>query len=75
MRLINKGSLYARAGLAEYWIVNLADRRLEVRREAAPDASAPFGWRYRSIQVLGPEGSVVPLAAPAASVCVTDLLP
>src|SRR5262245_2313464 len=32
-----KGSLYARAGIADYWIVNLPDRCLEIYREAVPD--------------------------------------
>src|SRR3989442_2732717 len=41
----HKGSLYARVGLADYWIVNLIDRVLEVRREPAPDPAASFGWR------------------------------
>src|SRR5687768_16535808 len=36
----HKGSLYARAGLADYWIVNLPDRRLEVYRGPVPDAAA-----------------------------------
>jgi Uma2 family endonuclease len=33
----HKGSLYARARLSEYWIVNLADRMLEVYRYPRPD--------------------------------------
>ena len=71
----DKGSLYARAGLGEYWIVNLVDRCLEVYRAPVPDASASFGWRYRSIQILLVGGAVAPLAAPAGAVRVTDLLP
>ncbi len=71
----DKGSLYARAGLADYWIVNLVDRVLEAHREPGPDSAAPFGWRYRSVEALGPEGSVSPLAAPSARVRVADLLP
>ncbi len=43
----HKGSLYARAGLADYWIVNLPERALEVYRDPEPDPAAPFGWRYR----------------------------
>jgi Uma2 family endonuclease len=31
-----KAALYARAGIPEYWIVNLADRVLEVHRQPAP---------------------------------------
>lgn len=71
----HKGSLYARARLEDYWIVNLVDRVLEVYRQPTPDAAAAFGWRYGSRQNLGPEASVAPLAAPAARVAVADLLP
>jgi len=70
-----KGSLYARAGVADYWIVNLPDRRLEVYRGPVPDAAAPFGWRYGSALTFGPEEHVAPLAAPGARVTVADLLP
>ena len=70
-----KGSLYARAGLADYWIVNIPDGRLEVYREPMPDAAAPFGWRYGSLTTLGPEQRIAPLAAPGAPVLVADLLP
>jgi len=70
-----KGSLYARAGIADYWIVNLPDRRLEVYRGPVRDGAAPFGWRYGTSLALGPDDRVTPLAAPGASVIVSDLLP
>ena len=70
-----KGSLYARAGLADYWVLNLVDRVLEVYREPAADAEAPFGWRYARREVVAPSGRVAPLAAPGAMVAVADLLP
>jgi len=71
----HKGSLYARADLADYWIVNLVDGAVEVYREPTPDPAASFGWRYRSVAVLGPEASVSPLASPGANIRVADLLP
>src|SRR5437870_10115323 len=71
----HKGSLYARARLDDYWIVNLVDRVVEIYRRAVRDPSAPFGWRYASRQVLGPESSVAPLAAPSAGIVVSDHLP
>ncbi len=71
----HKGSVYARARVADYWIVNLVDRVLEVYREPIGDQAAPFGWRYRSIEVLEPSASVAPLAAPDARLLVADLLP
>lgn len=71
----HKASLYARAGRPEYWIVNLVDRVLEVRREPAPSPSAPYGWDYSTVEVLRPGDSVCPLAAPTAQIAVADLLP
>jgi Uma2 family endonuclease len=71
----HKCSLYAGARLAEYWIVNLPDRRLEVYRRPVPDGPAVFGWRYGSALAVDPEKRVAPLAAPQASVTVADLLP
>lgn len=70
-----KGSLYARAGLADYWIVNLVDRVLEVYRGPVPDPATAFGWRYRSVVMLAPEASVSPLAVSGARIRVADLLP
>ena len=59
---------YARAGIAEYWILNLLQRQLEVYRD-------PSGARYRSVTVYRGEQSVAPLAAPQSAVRVSDLLP
>ena len=71
----SKGSLYARAAVPDYWIVNLVDRVLEVYRDPGPDTSAAFGWRYRSVTRLAPPATVAPLALPGASLPVADLLP
>ena len=71
----HKGSLYARAGLADYWILNLVDRVLEVYRQPVDDARAPFGWRYASVVRLAAESSASPLAAPHPHIRVSDLLP
>ena len=70
-----KSSLYARAGRREYWVLNLVNQTLEVRREPAPSTSAPYGWDYSSVQVLRAGDSVSPLAAPGARIAVADLLP
>jgi Uma2 family endonuclease len=71
----HKGSLYARAHLSEYWIVNLVDRVLEVYRHPDPDAGAPYGWAYRVVLTLRPDEHVAPLATPSARIFVADLLP
>jgi Uma2 family endonuclease len=70
----HKGSLYARAGLADYWIVNLVDRVVEVCREPVSDPAAVFGWRYLSVEVFGREATVSPLALPGVQIRVVDLL-
>jgi Uma2 family endonuclease len=70
-----KGSLYARAGLADYWIVNLVDRVLEVYRGPVADPAAAFGWRYRSVVMMVLEAAVSPLAVPGATIRVADLFP
>lgn len=70
-----KGSLYARAGIEDYWIVNLVNRVLEVYRDPGPDLSAYYGWRYRSVTTLAPPAVVSPLAFPSIRIAVSDLLP
>jgi Uma2 family endonuclease len=70
-----KASLYARAGLEDYWIVNLVDRVLEVYRSPGADVEAPYGWRYASALTLGHRDRVRPLSAPHAEIPVADLLP
>jgi len=71
----DKGSLYARGGIGDYWIINLVDRALEVYRDPGPDPAAPYGWRYRAVERLGPTAAVSPLALPAVRVAVSALLP
>src|SRR5205823_4644641 len=71
----HKGSLYARAGVEDYWIVNLIGRVLEVYRDPGQDPAAPYGWRYGSVQTLTPPASVVPLALPSVLIAVAHLLP
>jgi Uma2 family endonuclease len=70
-----KSSLYARARVPDYWIVNLVDRVLEIYREPAAAGEAPFGWRYGQIQTLRSGDSVSALALPSTRIAVADLLP
>ncbi len=62
-----KRLLYARAGIRDYWVVDINGRRLLVYRD-------PQNGDYTTQQVLGPADAVSPLAAPAVSVRVADLL-
>lgn len=70
-----KANLYASAGVADYWIVNLVNHRLEIRRSPVPDEGAPFGHRYTDLTSHQRGDSVTPLARPGARVAVADLLP
>jgi Uma2 family endonuclease len=70
-----KSRLYARAGLPEYWIVNIVDHVLEVYREPQREADTREGWAYRSVDLLRSPATVTPLGSPHARVAVADLLP
>ena len=70
-----KAGLYARARLADYWLVNLVDEVVEVHRDPQPSSEAFHGWAYRSVVVLRASATIAPLAAPGRGVPVADLLP
>jgi Uma2 family endonuclease len=70
-----KGSLYARAGVPEYWIVDVNRRALEVHRDPSEDADARYGWAYRTVTRLRAGDVVVSLGAPDTEIAVADLLP
>jgi Uma2 family endonuclease len=63
-----KAALYATAGIPEYWLLNLIDRRLEVHRE-------PLNGVYQNILLLAATQSVAPLSVPETPIAVADLLP
>lgn len=70
-----KASLYAASGIDDYWIVNIPDRQLEIRRDPQPDATQDFGHGYANLVTLRPGDFASPLAMPTARVAVADLLP
>ncbi len=70
-----KASMYARAQIPEYWVLNLVEWQLEVFREPIPMENQPFGWGYRLSAIYKPDGFVSPLAKPRAKIKVADLLP
>jgi Uma2 family endonuclease len=70
-----KSGVYAAAGIADYWIVDLVNRRLVVHRQAAPSAAEPAEIRYQRVATFAADQSVTPLAAPHAAISVADLLP
>ena len=55
----DKASLYARAGILDYWVFDTVKRRLIVHRD-------PRDSKYQSIAVYSEHESVAPLAAPGS---------
>ncbi len=67
---LTKSAIYAAAGIPEYWIVNLPDGCVEVRRQ--PDAT---GRRYASVAVARRGETIELTALPGVRAAVDDLLP
>ncbi len=63
----DKRLIYAKAGIREYWVVDINGRRLLVYRD-------PQAGDYATQQTLGPTDTVSPLAVAGAAVRVADLL-
>jgi Uma2 family endonuclease len=63
-----KASLYARAGIQEYWVVDVNGRRIYVYRQ--PD---PAG--YKEVAVYGETESIATLARPNDVISVAAILP
>jgi Uma2 family endonuclease len=70
-----KASLYAKAGMVEYWILNLVDRQLEVHRTPVADATQPYGFGYAAITIRMATEVVTPLTMPQAAIAVAEVLP
>lgn len=70
-----KASLYAKASVPDYWIVNLKDKRLEVRRRPKKDDTQPFGYGYAELTLYTGKDAVSPLAKPKTKIKVANLLP
>lgn len=66
--LTTKATLYARAGILEYWALDVPGRRLFVHRE-------PKSGSYAFIVVYSETEYVAPLAVPEKMFCVADAFP
>ena len=63
-----KDKLYAQASIADYWVLDLKNRRLHVFRDPTPAG-------YTRHTILMEPNSVSPLAFPDLSLSLTDILP
>lgn len=66
--LTTKAGLYARAGIVEYWVLDVTGRRLLVHRE-------PRDGRHSSVVAFSEQESAAPLAAPHAEFRVRGAFP
>jgi Uma2 family endonuclease len=66
--LTTKAALYARAGIIEYWVLDVGGRRLIVHRN-------PRAGEYESVIEYGENEAVAPLAAPHAEFRAVQGLP
>src|SRR5947209_18413488 len=57
-----KAVIYARAGIADYWIVNLVDRVVEVYRQPARPGPARRRWSYAAVETFNAGDAIMPLA-------------
>lgn len=62
-----KASAYARAGIAEYWVLDVNGRKLHVYRVPGADG-------YQSEAILSEEVTVIPLAFPDCVIAVREML-
>ncbi|MCI0701498.1 MAG: Uma2 family endonuclease [Planctomycetia bacterium] len=69
-----KAQIYARAGIPEYWIVNIPDRQIEVYTN--PEVSAnPLAYTTRTDYRIGDAVPLVLAGATVATLAVADLIP
>jgi Uma2 family endonuclease len=70
-----KAYVYAAAGIADYWVVDLNNRQLIVHRDPRPDPASTMGASYATIISMTSGQTASPLAQPTATINVSDLLP
>jgi Uma2 family endonuclease len=71
----SKVELYATGGIPDYWVVDLNNRQLLVFRDPQPDTSTPPEFHYTTTMALDATATISPLAAPHATIRVSDMLP
>jgi Uma2 family endonuclease len=73
--MTEKAELYATAGVQDYWVIDIEHRQLHMFRDPQSLAVGLGATAYRTHLTLAPADRVSPLAAPTASILVSDLLP
>ena len=70
----SKLRVYARAGVEDYWVVNLSERRVEVYRQPENLTGKRTDWRYASVTTRGAGEAVTPLRRPDLTFPVAQML-
>lgn len=70
-----KARVYAGAGIREYWIVNIAERRVEVYRDPSAAREQPLAFVFTTVSECADGDTIQPLHAPSLQIAVADLLP
>jgi Uma2 family endonuclease len=63
-----KAAIYARFGIADYWVIDVRAPRLIVHR-------GPDGEAWREVRRIGPKEPIAPLAFPDLAIRLADLAP
>lgn len=66
---------YAAAGVQDYWIVNVAEHRVEVYRDPENPNGRKRDWRYATPKYFGMNEEIALLAYPNVRLRVRDMLP
>lgn len=66
---------YAAAGVQDYWIVNIPEKRVEVYRKPSNPTGVKLDWRYDDIRFFDANQSIELLAHPKIPLAVRDMLP
>lgn len=67
-----KLKIYAEAGVPDYWVVNLAYRRVEVYRKPSNERT---GWTYPERADVDMNGMLTALKLPTLTVAVSEIIP
>lgn len=67
-----KGPLYARAGIPDFWLIDVPGRRVTVFRHPRQDATSATGWAYGESGLYLPGDRITPLEKPNSRIAVSD---
>jgi Uma2 family endonuclease len=72
---VEKAGQFAAAGVRDYWVIEVAARRIHVYRDPKPDADARHGAKYGQVRIYSTYSLIAPLAAEIHLAQVINLLP